>query len=110
MIAGTYTPFTTCRLYGAWALGLTATVWIGAVLGAVIKLVHLPRLERLSIVAYLGLGWMILVGLRPLLAAVDATSVVLIAVGGALYFDWDGFPCVALVTFAQCNMARLRDG
>jgi hemolysin III len=76
MIAGTYTPFTTCRLHGAWAIGLTATVWIGAVFGAVLKLLSFPHLERVSVAAYLGLGWMILVGLHPLLASVDATSVV----------------------------------
>ncbi len=29
MIAGTYTPFTTCRLDGVWAIGMTAAVWIG---------------------------------------------------------------------------------
>src|SRR5712671_3893426 len=38
MIAGTYTPFTTCRLHGVWAIGMTATVWTGAVTGAAIKL------------------------------------------------------------------------
>jgi hemolysin III len=34
MIAGTYTPFTTCRLHGVWAIGMTAAVWTGAVAGA----------------------------------------------------------------------------
>src|ERR1700747_3013461 len=37
-IAGTYTPFTTCRLHGIWAIGMTASVWTGAVIGAVMKL------------------------------------------------------------------------
>ena len=35
MIAGTYTPFTTCRLHGVWAIGMTAAVWTGALTGAV---------------------------------------------------------------------------
>ena len=30
MIAGTCTPFTTCRLHGPWAIGMTAAVWTGA--------------------------------------------------------------------------------
>src|SRR2546423_7007820 len=71
MIAGTYTPFTTCRLHGVWAIGMTAAVWTAAVTGAAIKLICPRRVERVSIVAYLALGWMILVGMRPMLSSVD---------------------------------------
>src|SRR6201998_3196396 len=39
MIAGTYTPFTTCRLHGVWAIGMTAAVWTGAITGAAIKMI-----------------------------------------------------------------------
>src|SRR5271169_6498250 len=39
MIAGTYTPFTTCRLHGVWAIGMTTAVWAGAVTGAAMKLI-----------------------------------------------------------------------
>ena len=85
MIAGTYTPFTTCRLHGVWALGMTAAVWTGAAIGAGIKLICPHRIERVSIVAYLVLGWTILVGMRPMLEAVDAPTIVLIGVGGMLY-------------------------
>ena len=66
MIAGTYTPFTTCRPHGVWAIGMTAAVWTGALTGAVIKLICPSRIERVSIVAYLGLGWIILAGTRPM--------------------------------------------
>ena len=31
MIIAIYTPFTTCRLHGVWAIGMTAAVWTGAV-------------------------------------------------------------------------------
>ena len=85
MIAGTYTPFTTCRLHGVWAIGMTAAVWTGAVTGAVMKLICPHRIERVSIVAYLALGWIILVGMRPLLTSVDVQTAVLIGVGGVLY-------------------------
>jgi hypothetical protein len=39
MIVATYTPFTTCRLHGVWAIGMTAAVWTGAVTGAVMTLI-----------------------------------------------------------------------
>ena len=85
MIAGTYTPFTTCRLRGFWAIGMTAAVWTGAVTGAVMKLICPRRIERVSTVAYLALGWIILVGMRPLLSSVDVQTAALIGIGGVLY-------------------------
>jgi hemolysin III len=91
MIAGTYTPFTTCRLNGVWAIGMTAAVWTGAITGAVMKLIGPRGVEGGSIVAYLTLGWMILVGLRPMLGSVDAWTAVLIGVGGVLYSIGIGF-------------------
>jgi hemolysin III len=66
MIAGTYTPFTTCRLHGVWAIGMTAAVWTGAITGAAIKLSCPRGIKPGSIVAYLALGWMILLGMRPM--------------------------------------------
>jgi hemolysin III len=91
MIAATYTPFTTCRLHGVWAIGMTAAVWTGALTGAVIKLICPSRIERVSIVAYLGLGWIILAGARPMLGSVDVWTAVLIGVGGVLYSIGAGF-------------------
>ena len=91
MIAGTYTPFTTCRLHGVWAIGMTTAVWTGAATGAVMKLICPNRVEQVSTVAYMALGWIILVGMRPLLSAVDVQTVVLIGVGGVLYSVGTGF-------------------
>ena len=91
MIAGTYTPFTACRLDGVWAIWLTAAVWTGAIIGAAMKLICPRGLKRGSIVAYLALGWMILVGLRPMLASVDVLTAILIGVGGLLYSTGVGF-------------------
>ncbi len=91
MIAGTYTPFTTCRLQGVWAIGMTAAVWAGAITGAVMKLVCPRGIRRGSIVAYLALSWMILVGARPMLGSVDALTALLVAVGGVLYSIGVGF-------------------
>ena len=43
------------------------------------------RLERVSIVVYLALGWSVLVVLPSLFKSVDRTTSILIVVGGALY-------------------------
>lgn len=85
MIAGTYTPFTTLRLEGGWAAGLTAAVWGVALLGIVLKLWKPHLVERASIPLYLALGWIIVVALNPLLGALEPSTLILLGVGGLLY-------------------------
>jgi hemolysin III len=70
---------------------MTAAVWTGAVTGAVVKLICPRGVERGSIVAYRALGWMILVGVRPMLGSVDDRTAILIGVGGVLYSIVVGF-------------------
>jgi hemolysin III len=85
MIAGSYTPFTTQKLEGAWAIGMTTAVWTLALAGVAGKL-FLPGLGRKFWVAlYLLLGWLAVVALKPLLAGVSILSLLLLAVGGLIY-------------------------
>lgn len=85
MIAGTYTPFALIAIGGAWGLGLLAFVWSVALCGVLVKLFWPRRLERLSVAAYLLLGWSIVVALDPLLGAVSAAGLLLLGIGGLLY-------------------------
>jgi hemolysin III len=85
MIAGTYTPFTTLRLSGAWSSGLTAVIWAIAVVGMAVKLLRPRRIETISIVLYLTLGWIGLVALQPFLTSLEVTTLALLAAGGVLY-------------------------
>lgn len=85
MIAGTYTPFTLIAIGGAWGLGLLAFVWTVALGGVAVKLLWPGRFDRLSVVAYLLLGWSILVVLDPLWGALSAVGLVLLGTGGLLY-------------------------
>ena len=66
MIAGTYTPFVLVRMGGTWGFGIAAFVWLAAVAGIALKLLYPRRFERLSILLYFALGWIILVALAPL--------------------------------------------
>ena len=85
MIAGTYTPFTLVVLGDGWGYGLLAFVWTVALAGVALKLFWPHRLDRLSVAAYLLLGWSIVVAAGPLVAAVSPAGLVLLAVGGGLY-------------------------
>ncbi len=85
MIAGTYTPFTIVVLGDAVGLGLLAFVWTVALAGVVLKLFWPHRLDRLSVAAYLLLGWSIVVAAGPLWGAVSAAGLGLLLAGGLLY-------------------------
>ena len=85
MIAGTYTPFTVLRLEGAWSISLTSVVWTLAAVGALTRFLHGKIFDRISIGFYLALGWLSLAAILPLIEAVGPTTLVLLALGGALY-------------------------
>lgn len=84
-IAGSYTPFmlgSVAESGGPWVL---AIVWIVATLGIVAKCVNRLTHPLLSTALYLGLGWMSVVILEPLIANTPPAGVVLIVAGGILY-------------------------
>lgn len=85
MIAGSYTPFTTTNLTGAWAWGMTAAVWSVAAFGVLGKLC-LPSVgRRFWVAVYLVLGWLVLIALKPMLATTAGVAMALLALGGLLY-------------------------
>jgi len=85
MIAGSYTPFTTQRLTGAWAWGMTSAVWALAVGAAAGKLFAPGLGKKFWVVLYLALGWVALIAIKPLLAGVSAVALILLLVGGLVY-------------------------
>ena len=85
MIAASYTPFTTQRLHGGWAIGMTAAVW-GVALAGVLGKLFLPGLgRRVWVGVYLALGWLVLVAIKPMIAGLSWVSLLLLAVGGLVY-------------------------
>ena len=84
MIAGTYTPFTT-RLINGWSSGLTAVIWTVAAAGIALKLWQPRRIEAISTVLYLSLGWIGLAAAAPFASALDPRTLGLLALGGIVY-------------------------
>ena len=85
MIAGTYTPFALIAIGGEPGWWLFSFVWAIAAIGVVLKLAFPHRFERSSTVAYLLLGWTIVVAIDQLVMAVSLTGLALLAIGGVLY-------------------------
>lgn len=98
MIAGTYTPFTTIRFDGAWAVSMTTIVWALALIGVAGKL-FLPGIgKKVWIAFYVAMGWLIVAALGPMLEDVPLAGLILLAIGGLLYtvgipfYVWEKLP------------------
>ncbi len=85
LIAGTYTPFTLVNLRGGWGWTLFGLVWGFAILGVVLETALKRRVKWLSLTLYLGLGWLVLIAIEPLLESVAAGGLILLLAGGLCY-------------------------
>jgi hemolysin III len=85
LIAGTYTPFALGALRGVWGWTLLGTVWGLAMAGIALKAGVGYRYPRLSTAVYLLMGWIAVVALRPLYAALGPEGLGWLLAGGASY-------------------------
>lgn len=85
LIAGTYTPFLLVTLRGALGWTLLAVVWSLAVVGVVWKLFFMDRLKVVATMAYLFMGWIAIIAVKPMIANLSTVGMILVATGGAVY-------------------------
>ncbi|MEG7521561.1 MAG: hemolysin III family protein [Chromatiales bacterium] len=85
LIAGTYTPFTLVNLRGPWGWTLFGLVWGIALVGMALELSARKRYKRLSISLYLGLGWLVVIAIQPMLESVGTGGLLLLLAGGLCY-------------------------
>ncbi len=85
LIAGTYTPFALGALRGPWGWSLLTVVWVLAALGVTMKATVGFRYEKLSTAVYIGMGWLAIVVIKPLLDHVAPVGIVWLVAGGLCY-------------------------
>ncbi len=85
MIAGSYTPFLLLALRPGLGVPICAFVWSVAVVGTVVKLTSLAQRRILSLLLYLGMGWLVLGFIGKLAAALPSGSMVCLVLGGVVY-------------------------
>lgn len=85
LIAGSYTPFCLVSLRGPWGWSLFATVWSLALIGMLQEIKPRSEARVLSLVIYAVMGWIVLVAVQPLLAALGREGFAWLASGGVLY-------------------------
>ncbi|MEQ7153852.1 PAQR family membrane homeostasis protein TrhA [Brevundimonas aurifodinae] len=85
MIAGSYTPFTTQRFEGWWAIGFTLVVWTIAIAGVAAKMVA-PRIsDAFWSGVYVVFGWIAVIALKPMIDTVHPIALGLLVLGGLIY-------------------------
>lgn len=85
LIAGSYTPFTLGVLRGAWGWALFGVVWGLALAGIVMKSVGKFNRPIFSTGLYLGMGWLVVVAIDPLLTQVSEAGLRWLLAGGLFY-------------------------
>ena len=85
LIAGTYTPFVLVTLRGPWGWSLFGVVWGLAVAGVTLKFWLAGRFRLISTLIYLAMGWLVMVAIKPLVAALPAGGLKLLFAGGLCY-------------------------
>lgn len=120
MIAGSYTPFALV-VGGRAGHMLLAAVWAIAAVGVVIKLRYPRRFDRLSVLLYLSQGWIVLLALDSITAALSNRALSLLVAGGVVYTVGVAFHLMERLLFhnviwhifvlggAACQFVAIRD-
>ncbi|KJU80635.1 hemolysin III [Ectopseudomonas oleovorans] len=85
LIAGSYTPFCLITLRGTWGWTLFGIVWSLALIGMLQEIKPRSEARVLSLIIYAVMGWIVLVAVKPLIAALGMTGFKWLAAGGVLY-------------------------
>ena len=85
LIAGTYTPFLAIAIPTAKAHYLLITLWIIAAIGTLFKLIFIHRFEKISLIAYLVMGWLAVLVMDDMQRFLKPEALKLLIIGGLAY-------------------------
>jgi len=101
MIAGTYTPFTLGVLHGTWGWTLFGLAWGLALAGVVLTVAGGVRYPKLTTGLYLGMGWLILIAIKPLWLRMPSVGLFWLFAGGIAYTVGVGFYAAKRVRYSH---------
>jgi hemolysin III len=85
LIAGTYTPFTLVVQRSGMGEKMFFFIWTFALVGIVTKIVFGRRFRIASVLSYLVMGWIGVIAIEPLFAALGFAPIALVVAGGLAY-------------------------
>ena len=98
LIAGTYTPFLLIAIGGTLGIVMLCIIWSIAIFGVVFKCLFIHRFEKLSLVIYIVMGWLIIIMIHPLITYLTMNGFMLLLAGGlfftfgAIFYAWTRLP------------------
>lgn len=85
LIAGTYTPFTLVVLDGWVGWTIFGVSWGLALIGVILKLFFIGRFDKISTIAYVLMGWLIVFAIKPLIHNLPLEGLLWLLAGGVFY-------------------------
>lgn len=98
LIAGTYTPFLLITIGGTLGITLLCIIWSLAILGVIFKCFFINRFEKLSLIFYIAMGWLIIFAIKPVYLFLGFHGFALLLAGGlfytigAIFYAWRSLP------------------
>lgn len=85
LIAGTYTPFTIIIMGGLLGWLIFGIAWAFALVGIILKLFFFGKYNTLSAIAYVVMGWIIVVAIGRLVESLGIPGTIWLFTGGIFY-------------------------
>ena len=85
LITGSYAPVCLITLYDYSGLSIFFTVITFSIIGTLFKIFNKNRYEKVSLLLYLFLGWLIIFDIQTLFNLIDANAKNLVILGGVFY-------------------------
>ena len=85
LIAGSYAPVCLITLLNMSGLYIFAVVSFIALFGTFFKLFYTGRFEKLSLVLYLFMGWLVIVDIKTVYEVIEFNGFLLLVLGGVSY-------------------------
>lgn len=85
LIAGTYTPFALVVLKGWVGWAIFGASWGLAIFGIIFKLFYTGKYDKISTIAYVLMGWMVIFAIKPLVNNFSTEGLIWLLAGGVFY-------------------------
>jgi len=102
LIAGTYTPLVLSairKVSPGWAWTLFGIVWGFAALAVVFTAIDLQKYSKFSMTCYVGMGWCVVIAVKPTIQAIALPGLILLLAGGIAY-------TIGAVIYGVCKKRR----
>lgn len=85
LIAGTYTPVALIAIGGKLGWTIFGIEWVLTIIGIILKQFFVYRFKALSLLIYIGMGWLVIFAYKPVLAHIGTEGFFMLLVGGLFY-------------------------